>query len=318
MHTLVDLHFVMPGASQLTLAADPDYDWRSFGRSEPAWSLQSAIFLARAGARVTLDSTPREDAINFIPASMMMGRRLGSERCYTVSLAADKTLIPWAHAHVVQNASQRGFNRYWLHHWPQPGLIPRDPERGCNVKTVGFAGLPVNSGLSDGALASVCKSFGLSFRQLSPSDWNDYSNVDVLVGVRDFAGGRYPRKPASKLLNAWLANTPFIGGVDSAYEQVGKPGVNYLQVRTLDQFEKALERLVTDAALYNSLTSHGRAASEICCRQAIVVSWMRVAELLESDFLRWRRSSMAVRATGAVIRGTRVRLERLRFPGVGR
>ncbi|MGC8121856.1 hypothetical protein [Marinobacter sp. VGCF2001] len=315
MQALVNLHFVMPEASNQLMALDPDRDWKRFGRSEPAWALQSAIFLARAGVEASLGSVPREDAINFVPASMLIGRRFGSERYYTVSLAADKVLIPWAHAHIVQNAEQAGFNRYWLHHWPQPGLIPRQTERACNVETVGFAGLPINSGLSESSLAPVCERLGLSFRLLSPDNWNDYSAVDVLVGLRDFSGGRYPRKPASKLFNAWLADTPFIGGMDSAYEQVGEPGGNYLQVTCFDQLARALESLASNAGLYQRLVTNGRVACEVCRREAIVESWMRVAEELEPDFLHWRRTALGARVARSLIRGARTRGQRLGYSG---
>lgn len=309
---MVDLHFVVPRACEASLDADPDAQWRCFARSEEVWSWQSAILLSRAGIDVTMGTAPRAGAINFVPASMLVGRRFGNERYYVVSMAADKVLIPWVHAHIVQNAAQVDKTRYWIHHWPQPGLIARSAQRGQRVINVGFAGLPINCGLSASDFSAICGSAGLNFRVMSPDDWNDYSDIDVLVGIRDFSGGTYPRKPASKLFNAWLAGVPFIGGADSAYEQVGTPGLNYLQAHSVQEFEEVLARLVEDSALYDRLVREGAAASEMCRRDVLTTMWIKTVETIQEDYLRWSASSNAVKLGRWLFRNTRVRFQRLR------
>ena len=137
-------------------------------------------------------------------------------------------------------------------------MIPRDPARD-HVECVAYAGNPHNLAGSASAWSSALNRKGIEFRCLGPDSWNDCSRVDILVGVRSFSKSRHKSKPASKLVNAWHARIPLIGGFDSAFEQIGRPGRDYIRVRSLDDAVEAICKLRDDRDLYRSIVDSGAA-----------------------------------------------------------
>jgi hypothetical protein len=117
------------------------------------------------------------------------------------------------------------------------------------------------------------KSRGLEFRHLDSDNWNDYSGVDVLLAVRSFDKALHENKPPSKLLNAWHARIPLVAGYDSAFQQVGQPGHDYLRVRTLDEAIDAICLLRDDPDRYRSIVAAGVARASEYTRDRISDAW---------------------------------------------
>jgi hypothetical protein len=236
------------------------------------WCLQTFLELKGRGLPVALMSEPRAGSVNFVHVRQLYRRRPAAG-IFIVSVQADYAAIPWTSVNVVQNRLQADVHRsHWIPHWPQPGLIPRSQGRN-RVKCVAYAGNPRNLAGSASAWGAALKSQGIEFRHLDSDNWNDYSGVDVLLAVRSFDKARHENKPPSKLLNAWHAGIPLVAGYDSAFEQVGQPGHDYLRVRTLNEAIDAICLLRDDSYRYSSIVAAGAARASGYTRDRICDAW---------------------------------------------
>jgi hypothetical protein len=189
------------------------------------------------------------------------------EEVFLVGVAADGIPHPSAHSHILQNAAhtRRLPRSSYLPLWPQPGLIPRDPERGDRFENLVFFGDPQNLApeLRDPEFASRIRGkFGIEFRMAESDRWHDYSQVDAVLAIRTFGSKPFLRKPATKLYNAWMAGVPFLGGADTAFSSDGSPGANYLRCTSLEEVEAALMRLRDNIVLRHQIVREGRKAAE--------------------------------------------------------
>src|SRR5690554_1525982 len=316
---MVGIHFVMPDRAEYSgwdeLTESVHNNWPRFVRSEWAWIVQTYYELCSAGYAVTASSWPESQKVNVMHADDYL-HLLNKQSFFVAVVVADRRVYFPGNCNLVQNKNQR-FRKsdYWIPHWDQPGLIPRvpgapDPSRAFNVA---FAGIPENSVkltqiVERGAFEKPVRIF-----MLSPQSWNDFSEVDVLVAVRDFKGNRHPEKPPTKLFNAWVAGVPFIGGMDSAYEQVGQPGVDYLQVSNQKQLLEAISRLQNNDE-WSSLVNAGRQASQAYNRLKTRETWSNVLfGRVQDQFQVWERSSRESRlffSFVSFLRFNRMRLHR--------
>ncbi|ATW03120.1 hypothetical protein CHN51_05855 [Sphingorhabdus sp. YGSMI21] len=114
------------------------------------------------------------------------------------------------------------------------------------------------------------------------------SRVDLLIAVRDFSGATHDNKPPSKLFNSWIAGIPLIGGTDSAFSSVGKPGIDYVRVTNESEFTKALERMCNDSGFYEAIVQAGKGRRTEVTIEAIAADWLKVLDgPILSDFQAW-------------------------------
>ena len=87
-------------------------------------------------------------------------------------------------------------------------------------------------------LKKEVKKLGMNFKIVPKSKWNDYSEIDVILAVRavgnvhnkSFASNLSPnKKPASKLINAWIAGAPAILSRDDAFLKLKKSENDFLE-----------------------------------------------------------------------------------------
>lgn len=267
--------------------------WQKFVRSEWAWLVQTFYELEKAGLSVTASAKPQVSKINVIHADDYLVLEDKVDFFAAVVIADRRVYFP-GNCLLVQNREQLvGAASYCIPHWNQPGLIPRAGEKASPDDTfhIAFAGIPANTVRLEELLARENFDRPVRFSALAPDKWNDFSHIDALVAVRDFEGKRHPEKPPTKLFNAWCAGVPFIGGMDSAYEQVGRPGVNYLQVSTWQQLVEAIAKL-QDQAVWESLVHEGAKASESYGRDNIRDTWIEVLSgPIQQQFYDWENSS---------------------------
>jgi hypothetical protein len=67
---------------------------------------------------------------------------------------------------------------------------------------------------------------------------------------------------------------PLIGGWDSAFSAIGRPGVDYLRVSSMPELQFALDRLVSDPALYSAIAEAGRDRAGKVGHEAIAQAWL--------------------------------------------
>jgi hypothetical protein len=290
-------NFVVPADSDDELDAlcrlDPDRDWNRFTGGVFCWTLLTGLILKQRGLPVLLSRESRADAINLAHAVQLRRIPPRTDR-FVVSLQADYPRIPWAQLHVVQNPAQLGSAAaYWMPHWPQPGLVPRDPSRR-GVRCAAYAGREYWLAGSPDSWRRALAELGIEFRMMEPDGWNDLSGVDILLAIRSFDRKTYRGQPPTKLLNAWHAGIPLVAGNDSAFAAVGRPGEDYLSVTTRDEAIEAIRRLKDDPSFHDRIVTHGRARAAEYTRDRIADRW---SEFLQgaacAAYETWRRRGRA-------------------------
>ena len=289
---MIQLNFIAPPAAkdfcQAHDVASMDQQPSLFVNSTWAWVVQTVLVLREAGLDVTVAASACPDSINFSLANQL--RELErSTNFFMVSMDADQLRARWANVALVQNMTQAGRRAFWIPHWPQPGLIPRDPAR-TSFERVGFFGLERNLYRGKDWWDQLCARCGMEFNLQPRECWHDYHDVDIALGIRDLQGRRHDEKPPTKLFNAWLAGCAFIAGNDSAYSQVGLRGRDFLYAKSEREVMACLESLSGSPSKGQELVSQGRSRLQaIGSRENTRDRWIQLLEReLVPLYQRWR------------------------------
>lgn len=284
------VHFYAPLVDDLDAALDldPDRDWKVFGTGFYVWVLQTWVRLRARGCPVALTHDP--DAAGVVVAfhdhvAELAARRRRRDGA-VVSIRADRVFQPDADAEVLQNRRLvDGRRSFFVPLWPQPGLVPRDRARGHRLERVAFKGTVLNlhpefreerfrRRLAERGMALVLdeeRYRGLETRYRTA--WNDYREVDVLLGVRPRLDKPGHEKPPSKLVNAWLAGVPALLGPEFAFRDAGTPGEDYLEVRSVDEAVAALDRLRGEPGLRERIVERGRRRVAPFTVESLALRW---------------------------------------------
>lgn len=203
-----------------------------------------------------------------------------------VGIRADNREPLIADFEVVQNgrfADDR--RRFFIPHWPQPGLIPRDPARGAAVSRIAYKGFdgnldpefrsPAWTGfLAENGIDWVVDSVEFAGRATDrlALEWPDFRTVDLVLAVRP-RGGRETSKPATKLVNAWIAGVPALLGPELAFRELRRSELDYLEVSSLDEARAAVRRLLDDPGLYRAMVENGRRRAAELTGEVLVRKW---------------------------------------------
>ncbi len=271
------VRFFLPGEEDLAPLArlDPDRDPALFRRGERAWVLQTFLRLRRAGFACELVDQVPVDGLVLFHAKHDGAIRRGLPRGgapVLVGIRADNREALAAEFEILQNGRwAKPGRRLVMPLWPQPGLVPRDPARGDVIRTVAYKGFRAN--LHPEFRAESWRRF-LAERGIEWVDdsrpyegvatdraalaWSDFSAVDLIVAVRPPERKTDWSKPATKLVNAWLAGTPALLGAEFAYRELRRGELDYLEVDSVAAAEAAIDRLRSEPGLYRRMVEHGR------------------------------------------------------------
>jgi hypothetical protein len=241
------------------------------------WLLQAYLVLKQRNVlNIVCSNKFREDCINIIHSDDLITLK-GTSKDFIICVKGDFPWRRWAHYHIVQNQNELKADTSLLPLWVQPGLVKRNAERK-GVLTVAYAGQTWNGNLagSSEAWTKLFQPHGIEFGNLPTGACHNLSNIDVLIGIRSFDTNPYNSKPPSKLINAWHAHIPFIGGHDSAFKQVGTPGKDYLLAKTPDEVLQAVLTLRDQPELYQSLVTNGISKAALYTRTTIAEKWETV------------------------------------------
>lgn len=260
-----------------------------------AWIYQTAIELEAGPVPVRIVSDlPESGIVVALSGNIPPGLPATAER-FLIDVVADGSPHPAAQLHICQNPIQARHLplSVFMPHWPQPGLVPRNPSRGDLAAHLRYYGDPANlaPGLADPAFTRhVQKAAGWDF-QIVPADrWHDFSETDCVLAVR--RPGRHPHKPATKLYNAWMAGVPFVGGRESAYLEEGRPGIDFIAVHDAAETIAALKSLSQNATLRRELVGNGNESARRRSPAAIGTAWRDLLDrCLHSDTPRWMARS---------------------------
>ncbi|HSM14105.1 MAG TPA: hypothetical protein VLA66_08555 [Thermoanaerobaculia bacterium] len=279
-----------PGGEIERLAGlDPDRDWRELQTGERAWILQSYLRLRAAGRAVELVGRgPASGLVVFHAKQERALLRSGIGRAAVlVGCRADNRQPLAAEFELLQNGHWAApGERFWVPHWPQPGLQPRDPGRGARIERIAYKGFLENLDpefrgetwrrfLADRGIEWVIDA--MTFRgtetDLGASAWADFREVDAVLAVRAPRPGREHSKPATKLTNAWLAGVIPILGPDSAFAELRRSELDFVEVRGLAEAMAAVDRLRVSPDEVRRRIEHGRSRAPAFSADAVRRRW---------------------------------------------
>jgi hypothetical protein len=278
---------------------DPERDWRELQRGERAWVLQSYLHLVRGGYPARRAGEPPESGLVLFHAKEKRAllRRLGrgpgpGQDRVLAAIRGDLSAVRAADFEVVQNArSARGWRQVFVPHWPQPGLLPRDPRRGATVARIAYKGFDRNlhpyfrspewrAHLAALGIEWVADSVPFAERGTRGEllEWPDFRSVDVILAVRPEGVSRRDSKPATKLCNAWLAGVPALLSPDVAFEELRRSPLDYLAVRGPEEARAAVRRLREEPGLYERMVENGRRRAAEIDAAAVRRRWIELLE----------------------------------------
>lgn len=242
------------------------------------WILQTYLWLKADGFPCTLVGIlPSEGIVISYWGSLPIDFK-PSANLLIVSVLADGLYPhPYTQMRIVQNPRQvlSFHDSYYMPHWPQPGLIPRIASRDDRFETIGYFGDISNLSpkLISPSWQAQLKALSLKWHVVESDRWHDYSQIDVVLAVRDFQKCDYFQKPASKLFNAWHAGVPAILGRESAFQAERKSDLDYIEVSSPDEVLAALKRLRDHPDLRQAMIANGRLRAEETSFKSLTARW---------------------------------------------
>lgn len=270
--------------------------WASSNKARRrAWIVQTYRWLSHFGYDVHIaDTLPSTGILVFIPEEesyIALTEQLEKKhRSLTfVGVRADvcEYKIPLADFEIVQNGRFADERRsYFVPHWPQPGIIPRDPKRGSKIENITFKGGfgSLDAEFRTARWNAYLESRKLTFEIASKHTqgeiprWHDYELADLVLAVRPLYGdgGLRCEKPASKLVNAWHAGVPAILGPEYAFRELQTNDLDYIEVKNAEDAMGAINELIDSPARYRAMIDHGRQRARQFTPQRIAERWAEV------------------------------------------
>jgi hypothetical protein len=145
-------------------------------------------------------------------------------------------------------------NQRWVPPLPQRGVVPRAPSPIARVERVAIKCNPDNlpARLRDPAFASALRAAGADLWLDVPAQrdgpdqrWHDFQNVDAVLCVRsETVGSDWIRaKPATRLINAWVAGCIPVAAREPAYEELATDGVDACFIDDLEEIPALVQSL---------------------------------------------------------------------------
>jgi hypothetical protein len=229
-----------------------------------------------------------------------------------VCIQADYGRHQYAQYHIAQNPlgvsnfnfSKRSFleeklfsftKSYFIAHWNQNGIIKRNTSRGECFENVCFYGIEPNfpKDLLEPSFREKLKSEGVELKTITDSSqWNDYSETDCVLAIRDFNSKSHFNKPFSKIINGYLAGVPVIAGNESsALYLKNKLKIDMPIVKSKEECFEAIKVLKNE---YKKRLNEVQIDNEklfLFKDNAIVLEWEKLIEELQQKFIFWQKSS---------------------------
>lgn len=315
----VPLHFLIrpqfAGNLPQLVEEGVDRHFRLFIEGPENWGLQTYVHAIRQGWDVTASPEVKHGCINFGHVSVLNAFQ-SHPGDLMVGIRADYRKSMLADCHIVQNKLQVENHSFWIPHWSQPGLIPRNPDRD-KVLRAAYLGHSYYLAKGVDRWKSALNHLGIEFECPQSDRWNDYHDIDIAIAIRSFDNYPYPRKPPSKLLNAWIAGVPALVGPESAYLQVGQPGRDFMVAENFDDAIEQIGKLKSNPEHYHSMQQAGLEKASEYSRDKTLAAW---AEIINTQLIPYwnrvrspsltRRLSWFSRNLLYEIRSTAVRIQR--------
>lgn len=293
----MNVYFYLPEDQKpAQLPAQTDFTWKDYSLGKYCWGLQTYNRLQLAGVPCELTHTLPEEGVIIAHRAFLPDSIIPTRKQVLVCIQADWSRHPFAQLHICQNMAQTkmsGIPRperfatgetYFVHHWPQPGMTPRDPARGNTFENIYYFGLAENLApeLKSDDWHQFMEENGLKWHlESSPANWRDYSQVDGVLFARDFTGKKHINKPASKLFNAWITGAIPICTPESAYVDEIENDTQAVVINNYDDLKAKLVALKNDPDRIRNMQQQGAVKAKQYYPEAIVQEWAAILEKVE-------------------------------------
>src|SRR5690606_19256577 len=193
----------------------PDDTPQQLVLGEHYWIALTHARLRDAGLPVALDNrVPDAGTVVFYAGDKHEAwrqQRASGSRALLAAVRSDRNPVGIADVEIVQNAaSADGVRSLHVPHWPQPGLLARDPSRGNRPRTILYPGTAGNlhPGFRDARWQAFLRERGLFFRCHFESaadtvpDLHDLHDIDLMLALRPVGEALVSDKHGCKLINA--------------------------------------------------------------------------------------------------------------------
>ena len=262
---------------------NPDTIHHRFAGAENNWIIQTYLRLKQHNCNVFLSD-------KFVPGGICVVSSLDlkikdfSFSSFVVGCRADgpkPTLCDFA---IVQNKEcVESQTDAFIPHWPQPGLIPRDNTRGNRIENIVFKGSELNlyEPFRSPEFLQKFENLGVKLQISGKTkelivSWNDYSDADLVIAIRDLTEKDVLVKPASKLVNAWMAGVPALLGPEPAFRQLRHSELDYIETKTPEDAINAIQRLKEEPRRYEQMVSNGLNRAKDFTVERITEQWLEL------------------------------------------
>lgn len=286
-----------------TSIPDPNLLHSRIQTNEDCWIVMTYLHLKRKQLNVSISD-------KFIPGQICVVSSLDlgiSDRTFNsfiVGCRGDGFKPPLCDFTVVQNKICVGSETdIFIPIWPQPGLIPRLKERGSTIENIVFKGDEINlyESFRSPEFKRQLEKIGVKLRinglaENEPVMWHDYSTDDLVLAVRDVTEKDGLVKPASKLVNAWIAGVPALLGPEPAFREQRQSDLDYIEVTTPQAVFEAIKLLKSRPELYQQIIANSHKRAEDFTTEKMIERWYQLlAGPVADGYKRWSKKNQVSR-----------------------
>lgn len=212
-----------------------------------SWTFLTYVHLKKVYDCELVDSMPSSGIIFFFRGSVELTSK-PNEKQFWICMVADASVHPYAHLNIFQNPTQSEktiITSAFVRHWPQLNIIKSNRSL-TSLENLYYFGNEVNlcPELKSEDWLMFLQTNKLNFVVPNVARWHDYNNVDAVIAIRSFIDSdTFDTKPASKMINSWIANTIFISTGESAYIHEGKEKYSFVNVNSYDDLKNRILKL---------------------------------------------------------------------------
>ena len=287
--------------------------------NEDCWIIVTYLYLKQKHLNVSISD-------RFIPgeicvvSSQDLGIKERTFNSFVVGCRGDGFQPPLCDFTVVQNKAclDDSETDIFIPIWPQPGLIPRLKERGSTIENIVFKGDEINlyESFRSPEFKRELEKLGVTLRingkrENEPVMWHDYSTDDLVLAVRDLTEKDALVKPASKLVNAWIAGVPALLGPEPAFREQRQSDLDYIEVTTPQAVLEAVKLLKSQPELYQKMVANGHKRAEDFTTEKMIQRWYEfLAGPVADGYKRWSKRTQVSRMAEFSLRSIQHKIAR--------
>lgn len=282
------------------------------------WILKTYLILKenKTKCNISISNSIPEVGIILFHKGFFPKNIIPSKNQLFVCIQADYGRYKYAQCHVLQNPA--GLNNFkfskksyfeqklfsfvknsFIAHWNQDNLISRDKSRGLLFENVCFYGVPQNfpKAIMNQDFKDQLSKEGITLRIITDSgQWNDYSQTDCVLAIRDFNSKSHFNKPFSKIINGYLASVPVIAGNESSAIYLKNVfNIDMPIVKSKEECFEVIKDLKNDYQKRLDEVQHDNEKLKFFKDTSILMEWETLMEELQQKFIVWQKSSIVTK-----------------------